>query len=109
MIQHAAVSKYNNRRINTEDGWFDSKRELQRWGELKLLQLAGKIQELRRQVDFELIPRIGGMRAIVYRADFVYTEEGKQVVEDSKGFRDRVYKLKCRLMLWRHNIAILET
>lgn len=103
------MSKYNNRRVNTPDGWFDSQRELSRWGELKLLERAGKIKDLKRQVNFELIPRIGGMRAIIYRADFVYEEKGKQVVEDSKGFRDRVYKLKCRLMLWRHNVAILET
>lgn len=109
MIQSAAVSKYNNRRIHSEDGWFDSQREFRRWGELKLLEKAAVIKDLERQVDFELIPRIGGMRAIIYRADFVYFENGKKVVEDSKGYRDRVYKLKCRLMLWLHKIAILET
>lgn len=103
------MNKYHAKRVNTEDGWFDSQRELKRWQELKLLEHAGKISKLRRQVSYELIPRIGGMRPIVYRADFVYIENGKEVVEDSKGFRDRVYRLKCRLMLWRHNVAILET
>lgn len=102
-------SKYGNKRIPTDDGWFDSQREFRRWGELKLLERAGKISELKRQVDFELIPSIGGMRKIIYRADFVYVKDGKRVVEDSKGYRDRVYKLKCRLMLWIHNVAILET
>lgn len=103
------ISKYNNKRVNTPDGWFDSKRELERWNELKLLERAGKISNLQRQVSYELVPKMGGLRPIVYKADFVYMEGGKQVVEDSKGFRDRVYRLKCRLMLWRHNVAILET
>src|SRR5437016_3951103 len=86
MIMQAAVSKYNNRRIQTEDGWFDSQRELRRWQELKLLEKAGQILNLRRQVKFELIPKEGSLRAIKYVADFVYEEKGKQVVEDSKGF-----------------------
>lgn len=103
------ISKYRNKRVNTEDGWFDSQRELKRWQELKLLERAGKIQNLQRQVSFELIPKIGGYRPIVYKADFVYEENGKRVVEDSKGFRDRVYRLKARLMLWRHNVGIVET
>ena len=105
------ISKYNNRRTHTEDGWFDSQAELRRWQELKLLEKAGEIRNLRRQVEYELIPRMGGLRPIVYRADFVYEEAPtwREVVEDKKGYRDRLYKLKCRLMLWRHNIAILET
>ncbi len=103
------VSKYNNKRVNTPDGWFDSKRELTRWGELKLLERAGEIDSLRRQVDFELVPAGCGLRKIVYRADFVYNERGRLVVEDSKGYRDRVYKLKRRLMLWLHNVTIRET
>lgn len=106
------MSKYNNKRINTPDGWFDSKTEYDRWLELKLLERAGEIRELRRNVEYELIPRIGSMRAITYRADFVYRDrkkEWREVVEDRKGYRNRVYKLKARLMLWRHDIAILET
>lgn len=103
------MTKFGNRRVNTPDGWFDSQRELRRWEELKLLQRAAKISGLKRQVDFELIPKMAGFRQIIYRADFVYEIDGKQVVEDSKGFRDRVYRLKCRLMLWRHNVMILET
>jgi hypothetical protein len=103
------VTKYNNRRINTPDGWFDSKRELARWQELKLMQRAGQITNLQRQVKFELIPKISGFRAITYMADFVYEQDGKRVVEDAKGYRNRVYQLKARLMLWRHSIAIVES
>lgn len=108
-MEQVIVSKYGNRRINTPEGWFDSQRELTRWGELKLLERAGKIKDLRRQVKYELIPKIGRMRSIVYIADFVYEEDGREVVEDSKGHRSRVYMLKWRLMQWRHNIEVLET
>lgn len=104
------MTKYGNRVVETEEGRFDSKREYQRWVELKLLQQAGEIKNLRRQVPYELIPRRGRMRPIVFIADFVYdTKEGKQVVEDSKGYRNRLYMLKWRLMEWRHNIEVLET
>jgi hypothetical protein len=80
-----------------------------RWGELKILFRSGRIQNLQRQVRYELIPKIGRLRAIFFVADFVYEEEGKIVVEDSKGYRNRLYMLKARLMQWRHNIEILET
>lgn len=104
-------SKYNNKRINTPDGWFDSKRELARWGELKLRERAGEIRNLRRQVKYELIPKRGRLRAIHFVADFVYEEapSWKTVVEDSKGYRNRLYMLKWRLMEWVHGIEILET
>lgn len=103
--------KYGNRRIRTEEGWFDSQREWNRWLELKLLARAGEIANLRRQVPFELIPRIGGERPTFFVADFVYDDvkTGKQVVEDSKGYRNRLYMLKRKLMLFRHNIAVMET
>lgn len=101
--------KYGNRKVQTEEGWFDSQREYKRWGELKLLQSAGKISNLRRQVPYELIPKRGRLRAIKFVADFVYTENGKEVVEDSKGYRNRLYMLKWRLMEWVHGIEILET
>ena len=103
------MSKYNNTRINTPDGWFDSKKELARWTQLRLLERAGGIANLRRQVEYELVPKMGPLRRIVYRADFVYEQKGKRVVEDTKGYRDRVYRLKARLMLWLHNIPILES
>lgn len=105
------ISKYKNKRVNTEDGWFDSHRELRRWEQLKLLEKAGEIERgtLRRQVRFELVPKHGGERALFYIADFVYRAGGREIVEDSKGFRDRVYKIKRRLMLHRYNIAILES
>ncbi|GAB4464458.1 MAG: hypothetical protein OHK0044_01870 [Burkholderiaceae bacterium] len=61
-----------------------------------------------------LVPRqtIGGRvveRAVKYIADFVYTKDGKMVVEDTKGCRTRDYVIKRKLMLYVHGIRILET
>lgn len=122
-------SKYGNIKTTTSDGIkHDSIKEANRWCELKWLERAGKISNLQRQVPFELIPaqyevveRYGksGKRlkdgkkcvekSVVYIADFVYTEDGKQVVEDAKGFRTKEYKLKKRMLLYFKGIKLRET
>lgn len=111
-------AKYHNKRIVTMDGQaFDSKREYRRWAELVLLERAGQIEDLQRQVKFELIPAQYSNddppklleRACDYIADFVYTEYGKRVVEDAKGARTSVYLIKRKLMLHRYGIQIRET
>ena len=108
------MNKYHSKKITIDGETFDSRREAKRWEELKLLKRAGEIQDLRRQVKFELIPsqKVNGKvaeRACTYVADFVYTENGKTVVEDSKGFRTDTYKIKRKLMLYVHNVQIRET
>lgn len=103
-------SKYGNRRMTAPDGQkFDSVKEYHRWGCLRLLERAGAIKNLKRQVKFELIPRIGSERACNYIADFTYMENGELVVEDVKGVKTDVYKIKKKLMLWIHGIRIKET
>lgn len=92
---------------------FDSVKEYRRFCELRLIERSGAITDLQRQVKFELIPsqRIGGKvieRACSYIADFVYIENGKKVVEDTKGFRTPDYIIKRKLMLWVHGIRIKE-
>lgn len=87
---------------------FDSRHEANRYAELKLLQRAGKIKNLRCQVPFELIPSQDGERAVKYIADFVYEENGKEVVEDAKGFHPKEYIIKRKLMLWVHGIKVSE-
>ena len=89
---------------------FDSKKEYYRWCELRLLQRAGKISDLQRQVKYELIPKQKGERACTYLADFVYKDsDGNTVVEDTKGVRTDAYRIKKKLMLWVHGIKIKET
>jgi hypothetical protein len=126
-------NKYHNIPTKTADGILhDSRKEARRWCELKLLEKAGKITDLERQVKFELIPaqyetyeRYGkdgkrlkdGRRrvelSVDYVADFVYTKDGKQVVEDVKGYKDgaayKIFVIKRKLMLCLKGIKILET
>ena len=103
-------NKYGARKMTAPDGQvFDSVKEFHRWGVLRLLERAGKISDLKRQVKYELIPKQEGERACHYVADFVYHEDGKLVVEDCKGFRTDAYKIKKKLMLWVHGIKVKET
>ena len=108
-------NKYSARRIATEDGQvFDSLREMRRWQDLKLMERAGDISELRRQVKYVLIPSQKGRtrteRECAYYADFVYRDrEGNEVVEDCKGFRTETYKVKRKLMLFLKGIEVQET
>lgn len=106
-------TKYNSRKITVDGIDFDSKKEARRFCELCLLEKAGQITNLERQVKFELIPsqKIDGKvveRSCTYVADFVYTENGKNVVEDTKGFKTKDYIIKRKLMLHVHGIRIKE-
>ena len=119
--------KYGNRKITVDGITFDSRREASRYQELCMLQRAGKITDLELQKRFELIPaqyetyeRYGkrgqrlkdGQRcvekAVFYVADFCYVQDGKQVVEDTKGVRTKDYVIKRKLMRWVHGIKIME-
>lgn len=125
------MSKYGNIKTRTSDGILhDSQKEANRWCELKLLERAGKIYDLQRQVKFVLIPeqyvyyeRIGKNgrrlkdgkkvleRECAYIADFVYTdtETNTVIVEDCKGKRTKEYIIKRKLCLFLLGIKIHET
>jgi hypothetical protein len=105
-------NKYSNIKTVTADGIkHDSRKEARRWVELTLLQRAGEISDLKRQVKYELIPKQEGERAVTYIADFVYIDNktGNTVIEDCKGFKTDVYKLKKKLFQYRYGIKIKET
>lgn len=125
-------SKYHAVKVINEGETFDSRKELRRYKELQLLEKAGEISGLQRQVKYLLIPEQrepdqtgprGGIkkgriieRAIFYTADFVYfapvipgSQVGEWVVEDVKGMKTKEYILKRKLMLFRHGIRIKET
>ena len=102
-------AKYGNTKVNVDGMHFDSKREAARWKELRLMERAGEITDLRRQVRYELIPKQEGERAVHYIADFAYKDkDGKKIVEDAKGVRTREYVIKRKLMLLRYDIRIRE-
>ena len=109
--------KYRNAKTVVDGQTFDSRKEANRYYELRLMEKAGEISELRRQVTFVLIPAqfVAGMhaeRAVKYVADFVYVDNatGKTVVEDvkSKATRTPEYVIKRKLMLYRYEIQIRE-
>lgn len=108
-------SKFHARKTVVDGITFDSKREAKRYGELKLLERAGEIRDLQRQVRYELIPAFecGGKRyrPMSYIADFVYTDvsTGDKVVEDCKGYRTPEYRLKAKLFAYKFGVSILET
>ena len=106
------MSKYGNRKTTWNGVEYDSAKEARRAAELRLMQRAGIISDLREQVKFELIPaqRRDGKteRPVNYIADFVYTENGETVVEDVKGMRTKEYIIKRKLMLWEFGIVVKE-
>lgn len=109
------LSKYRNRKVEYDGHKFDSEFERDRYAELKLLERAGDISDLKLQPVFELIPPIkeGGktvQRAVRYRADFSYLRNGELIVEDTKSEASvtSTYILKKKLMRFVHGIEIKE-
>lgn len=102
------MSKYHAKKTKVGDKTFDSKKEANRYVELTLMEKAKAIQDLHTQVAFPLIKKSKYGREIKYIADFTYYDNGKFIVEDTKGFRTDVYKLKKRLMAELYGIEIKE-
>lgn len=127
--------KRGNNKLNAQktvvDGiTFASKHEANRYCELKLLQRAGKIKNLQWQVHYELIPnqyetvtettktgKVKEKKVLIerktkYVADFVYSKDGKTIVEDAKGYRGGAtyaeFVIKRKLMLLVHGIKVEE-
>ena len=120
-------NKYQAIKCSYDGIQFDSRKEMRRYQDLLLLQRAGAILNLRRQVKYILIPaqyetyeRYGkkgqelkpGRRLLEkecsYIADFVYEENGKEIVEDTKGIKTKDYIIKRKLMLFIHGIRVKE-
>lgn len=125
-----SYNKYRSVKARCNQGHIhDSCKEAHRCNELTLLERAGQISNLRQQVKYVLIPaqrelasgcytkgKYKGQpkqgkvleKEVAYYADFVYTENGTEVVEDVKGVRTEVFKIKRKLMLYVHGIRIKE-
>lgn len=108
------MSKYKNTKIISEGEKFDSRKEFNRYLELLIYQESGVIQDLKRQVPFVICDKVINeegkvlQRESKYIADFTYIKDGELVVEDAKGFRTDLYKLKKKLMFQRYGILIKE-
>jgi hypothetical protein len=118
-------NKYNARTYKVGNEVFHSRKELRRYEELLLLEKAGQIHNLQREVKYLLIPsqretiwkngkpRQGKVieREVSYIADFVYEENGQTIVEDVKGgsaTKTDTYVIKRKLMLYVHGIRVRE-
>lgn len=100
------IAKYRNIKTVVDGIKFDSKKEAKRYGELKIMQRYGFISSLQMQVPYEL--KINGKLVCKYVADFKYLAKGRLVVEDVKGIKTPIYRLKKKLMLAIHGIEIKE-
>lgn len=124
--RHYGGNKYGNHKVSFDGETFDSKHELSRWLELKMLEDAKRIYDLQRQVKFVLVPaqyepdtvgprggRIKGKlieKEVAYYADFCYYDKDSDsyVVEDAKGVRTPEYVIKRKLMLYLKGYRIRE-
>lgn len=109
------MEKYHNKRTTVDGITFDSKKEARRYVELKMLEKCGAISQLVLQPRFELqesFKKSGkAHRKIEYVADFMYRDNKKSVtvIEDIKGMRTDVYKLKKKLFEYKYpNLTINE-
>ena len=127
-ISHSKRSKYGSRKITLDGMTFDSAKEYMRFRELSILERAGEITGLERQVKYVLIPaqyapdtmtargkiKRGKLleRECSYVADFRYKKDGETVVEDVKGYKKgqayALFTLKRKLMLYFFKITIKE-
>ena len=98
--------KYRNEPTEVDGHKFDSLAEARRYKDLKRLQEAGEISQLRLQPRYPIV--VNGIPVCVYVADFSYIGSTGVVVEDVKGMRTAVYRLKAKLMRAVHGIDITE-
>ena len=105
------ASKFGNVKTVIGDLTFDSKKEAVRYGELRLLERAGEIANLKLQPRYPLV--VNGKRVCTYVGDFSFDERGSEgvwtpVVEDAKGFRTREYITKAKLFEALNGFPIRE-
>ena len=102
-------NKYGAKKTTVDGITFDSKWEAQRWGELQAMERGGLVQDLERQVSYDIV--VNGEKICRYIADFKYKavdDDGstKEVVEDAKGFETADFKIKKKLMKAVHQIDL---
>lgn len=98
--------KYGNRKTEIDGFVFDSLREANRYSELRILEKAGEIFDLELQPEFPCF--VEGKKICVYIADFRYNNGKGEVIEDAKGMKTAVYRLKKKLVEALYNFEIFE-
>lgn len=108
-------SKYHAQKVEVDGKTFDSKHESRDYLKLKSMEDSGIINNLQTQVSFELQPKYTTkdgrkIRSISYVADFVYERDGQTYVQDSKGMKTDVYKLKRKMFEYKYpDIIFVES
>ena len=109
ILEEDKIPKYRNEKTSFDGYTFDSKKEADRYFELKMLQRAGEISALELQPKYEIIPAVTWngkqLQARYYIADFQYWQDGNGIVEDVKSAITRknpVYTLKRQLFLLKY-------
>lgn len=100
-------SKYHAKKVEVAGVIYDSAKEARRSAVLQQQEQFGIITNLQRQVSFTLQEAYTNnqgkkIRPITYKADFVYEQNGKKYVEDTKGFRTAEYKLKKKMFEYKY-------
>jgi len=103
-VEEMTYNKYKAVKVNIDGITFDSKAEAHRYGELKIMQAGRLIYDLELQPEFHHM--INGQKMFTYRADFKYTENGRDVIEDVKGVCTPIFNLKRRIIQAEFGIEI---
>lgn len=103
----AVRSKYGAKRTEVDGILFASQREARRYSELRILERAGEIRDLELQPVYPITAN--GRTVAKYVADFRYQTNGGTVIEDVKGMKTPVYRLKKKLVEAIHGVRITET
>ena len=106
------IPQFGNKKTEIDGIVFDSKKEADRYQVLKQFEKQGKINGLKLQQEFILIPQVvldgKKQKPVKYKADFCYSVDGNDIVEDVKGWKTPEYKIKRKLMKFVHGVEIFE-
>lgn len=111
------MNKYKNKKVTVDGIDFDSIKESVRYKQLKLLQRAGLIKDLKLQVSYTLQPSFKSngqtIRSIKYIADFDYftTKDNRHILEDVKSpatAKDKTYILKKKMLLYKYQDIVFK-
>ena len=109
MVRYGKYNKYNAKKTQFMVFKYDSKWEAERYGQLVSMERAGVIEDLERQVSFNIM--INDEKICRYIADYTYikiNEDGskEKIVEDAKGVQTTDFIIKKKLMKAIYNINI---
>lgn len=107
------MNKYHNKKTVVDGIKFDSAKEANRYKVLKYMEEQGEIAELHLQPKYVLQEGFtnatwGKQRPIIYKADFEYRKDDKTIVEDVKGMKTQVYKIKKKMFLLKYPNVIFK-